>query len=179
MQRLYYFIIALPLLFFLVIVFFLWRGLEQDPHQIPSPLIDHPVPAFSVPSLLKPKQTLSQKDLQGHVILLNVFASWCVSCAAEHPVLMDIHQSKKVILVGLNYKDERAAALKWLKQKGNPYQFIIDDSQGNVGLNLGVYGTPETFVIDKSGVIRYKFLGPMSPETWRDDILPQIEKLQQ
>lgn len=167
-----------PLLLFAVLGFFFRIGMEHDPHEIESPLVDQPVPAFALPSLLNSKQILTEKMFQGKVTLLNVFASWCISCRAEHPVLMDIAaENKKIVIVGMDYRDAKTDALALIKQLGNPYQQIIFDGQGNLGINLGVYGTPESFLIDQKGVIRYKQIGPISPDIWKDELLPKINIL--
>jgi len=168
----------MPFVIFIVIAVFLWAGLKSNPHEIPSPLIGKPVPPFQAATLQDPGQTISNQDFKGHVSLLNVFATWCVSCKAEHPVLMDIKASHRVNIYGLNFRDKRRAALAWLEEEGDPYTKIIFDPRGKVGIDFGVYGTPETFVIDRKGVIRYKYIGPMSPDEWRDKILPQVKALE-
>lgn len=167
----------IPLIIFLFISIFLWRGLQQDPHYIPSPLIGKALPDFDYPQLTNNKSSITNKDFLGHVSLLNVWATWCISCRAEHPILMDIARSRRVILYGLNYKDQREMATTWLKQKGDPYRKSIYDSKGTLGIDLGVYGTPETFLIDQKGVIRYKYVGPISPDVWENEILPRVKKL--
>jgi len=167
----------LPLLVFVIVLAFLWRGLGLNPHRLPSAFINKPLPAFEAQRLAEPQLTISNHDLKGHVLLLNVFATWCLSCRAEHPVLMDIKNSKAVRIYGLDYKDSRKTALSWLKQYGNPYTKIIYDPDGRVGMNLGVYGTPETFIIDREGIVRYKYVGPMSPRAWRKQVLPRVKKL--
>jgi cytochrome c biogenesis protein CcmG/thiol:disulfide interchange protein DsbE len=167
----------LPLIVFVVLVGFLAVGLKLDPREVPSPLIDKPAPAFSLPRLDAPDKPLSAQDLRGKVWLLNVWASWCVACRQEHPVLLDLAGSGAVPIYGLNYKDKRDDALGWLKQFGNPYVASISDSEGLVGIDYGVYGVPETFVIDKAGVIRLKHIGPVTPEALRDSILPLVRKL--
>ncbi len=169
----------IPLTVFLIIAIFLWRGLGQDPHKIPSPLKNKPLPHFHAVSLQTPEQTITNNDLIGYVILLNIFASWCLSCRAEHPTLMDIKQAGTVKIYGVNYKDQRQTALQWLARFGNPYQKIIYDPKGQLGIDLGVYGTPETFVIDKKGVIRYKYIGPLSKAEWQAKVLPVVRRLEQ
>jgi len=170
--------LLLPLAIFLVIVVFLWLGLKGDPHVIPSPFIGKPVPVFQAPLLGNPKLKISDKDFKGHVSLLNVFATWCVSCRAEHPVLMDIKDSHRVNIYGLNFKDKRASAIEWLSRFGDPYTKVIYDPTGKIGIDFGVYGTPETFVIDRKGIIRYKYIGPISPRKWREKLLPEVESLE-
>lgn len=168
---------ALPLIIFMGVAGLLWKGLYQDPRAIPSPLINKPVPEFQAPNLINPKLTFSSKDFKGKVTLLNVFASWCIACSAEHSVWMEARQDLgQAQIVGLNYKDPADKALAWLKQYGNPYQNVIADPQGNIAINFGVYGTPETFLIDKQGIIRYKFIGAVSPKDWQEVLLPQVKK---
>ncbi len=162
-----------PLLIFIITGMFLWQGLKQNPHLVPSPLIDKPFPVFRMPSLNASEPMVSNKNFKGHVTLLNVFATWCLSCRIEHPILMDIAEREGVTLVGLDYKDKREAALSWLKKYGNPYSAIIDDPQGELAINLGVYGTPESFVIDENGIIRYKYTGPIDARVW-DEVLEPV-----
>lgn len=167
----------LPLGLFIALVVFLGVGLRLNPREIPSPFIDKPAPAFKLTQLHAPDQTISPQDMLGKVWLLNVFASWCVSCRVEHPVLMDLARQGVVPIVGLNYKDKRDAGIGWLRQYGNPYTVSAFDSDGRVGIDYGVYGVPETFVIDKLGVIRMKHIGPVSPESVNEKILPLIKEL--
>jgi cytochrome c biogenesis protein CcmG/thiol:disulfide interchange protein DsbE len=167
----------LPLAVFVLLVGFLAVGLQRDPKLLPSPLIDKPAPAFSLPRLDDPAKLLGTADLQGKVWLLNVWASWCVACRIEHPLLVDLAGTGTVPIIGLNYKDKRDEALAWLGQHGNPYLVSIMDAQGQVGIDFGVYGVPETFVIDKQGVIRMKHVGPVTPEVLREQILPLVKKL--
>jgi cytochrome c biogenesis protein CcmG/thiol:disulfide interchange protein DsbE len=169
----------IPLGVFLVLVVFLGIGLTRDPREVPSPLIDKPAPAFTLKQLQSPDKTLSAQDLRGQVWLLNVWASWCVSCRDEHPLLVEYSRSKQVPIYGLNYKDEPADAIRWLNDFGNPYTASIVDKDGNVGIDYGVYGVPETFVIDKTGIIRYKQIGVITPEAWDQTIMPLVKKLQQ
>ena len=168
----------LPLGLFIVLVGFLAVGLRLNSREVPSPLIGKPVPAFRLAQLQAPEKTISPDDLKGQVWLLNVWASWCVSCRQEHPVLIDLEQKKKIAIIGLNYKDERGAAITWLKQHGgDPYLVSGVDLDGRVGIEFGVYGVPETFLIDKKGVIRYKHIGPVTDEAIRSKILPMAEEL--
>ena len=169
----------LPLAIFLVVAAFLVRGLFLNPREVPSPLIDKPAPAFKLVQLHEPEKTLAREDLKGQVWLLNVWASWCVSCREEHPLLVDLAKQNLVPIYGLNYKDQRAAALGWLQQFGNPYAASIADLDGRVGIDYGVYGVPETFVIDKNGIIRYKQIGPITPDALNNKIIPLVKKLQQ
>ncbi len=168
----------IPLGIFIVLLLFLAVGLRLDPRKVPSPLIDKPAPAFTLPRLDDPQQRVSEKDMLGKVWLLNVWASWCVSCREEHPVLVELSKRNLVPIYGLNYKDERKDALAWLGQFGNPYTISIMDANGRVGIDYGVYGVPETYVIDKQGVIRYKQIGPVTPEILDAKILPLVRKLQ-
>lgn len=170
-------ILLLPLGLFLVLVVFLVVGLQRDPRKIPSPLIGKNAPSFQLASLKEPSQPFVPESMHGKVWLLNVWASWCTACQAEHPLWFPVAQ-KGVPIVGLNYKDQRESALIWLEQLGDPYLVSVNDEQGKVGMEYGVYGVPETFVIDKNGVIRYKQIGPVTPAVLEDTILPLIEKLQ-
>ena len=167
----------LPLGIFVVIAVFLGIGLGLNPREVPSPLIDKPAPAFSLPQLHKPEQAFSLADMKGKVWLLNVWASWCVACREEHPVLVEFSRTGTVPIVGLNYKDERSDGLRWLGQFGDPYRLSVYDHDGRVGIDYGVYGVPETFLIDKNGVIRYKRIGVVTPEILRDKILPLVKEL--
>ena len=166
-----------PLLIFAVIGGFLAAGLKLDPREVPSPLIDKPAPAFSVPRLLSMNGSIGTGDLVGRVWVLNVFASWCVACRAEHGLLNDLASKQLVTLVGLNYKDEPSDARSWLRELGNPYDVVAVDSQGQVGLDWGVYGVPETFVIDADGTIRFKHIGPVDARVIEEQILPLVRKL--
>jgi cytochrome c biogenesis protein CcmG/thiol:disulfide interchange protein DsbE len=168
----------IPLLVFVVLVGFLWAGLSLNPREIPSPLIGRPAPAFSLPQLRNPGAVINAADLKGQVWLLNVFASWCTPCLEEHPYLVDLAKSGVVPVYGLNYKDRHEAALKWLDKHGDPYAGIVVDAEGRTGIEYGVYGVPETFVIDKLGVIRFKHIGPLTPDVLDDEILPMIRRLQ-
>lgn len=167
----------IPIGLFALLGLLLAYGLKLDPHKIPSPLVGKPLPAFSLPTLENPDKSFANTDLQGRVVLINVWASWCVACKQEHPVLMALAATKQVPLIGLNYKDKRADALQVLKTDGNPYDLSIVDADGRVGIDWGVYGVPETFVIDRQGVIRYKYIGPISPEAWEQTLLPLVQKL--
>jgi len=168
----------LPLGIFIVLVVFLAIGLNRDPREVPSPLVGKPAPAFALPQLHKPEAQFSPKDLQGKVWLLNVWASWCVSCRQEHPLLVELAKSGLVPIYGLNYKDKQEDALRWLKQFGDPYALSIVDAEGRVGIDYGVYGVPETYVIDKAGVIRFKQIGPVTQDTLEKSILPLVKELQ-
>lgn len=167
----------LPLIIFLGIAVFLFLGLGMDPRKVPSPLVDKPAPAFSLPTLKDPGVQVSNANFDGQVTLLNVWATWCVSCRAEHKVLMKMAKRNGVNIYGLNYKDTRDEAMQWLKFYGDPYVLNAFDADGRVGINWGVYGTPETFVIDKQGLVRHKHIGPLSDTDVKETILPMIEKL--
>ena len=182
---------------FVALVALLAVGLGLNPRDVPSPLVGKPAPAFTLPVLAAPETTLSPKDMQGKVWLLNVWASWCVSCRQEHPVLVEFSRKASVPLLGLNYKEVRGdggfdmgkmsadeekklafqRASLWLSQHGNPYTATIMDLDGRVGIDYGVYGVPETYVIDKAGVIRMKHTGPISPEILSKKIMPLLAEL--
>ena len=166
-----------PLAIFVVLAGFLGFGLKLDPREVPSPLIGKPAPEFRLASLTRPEQFIQKQDLAGKVWVLNVWASWCTACREEHPALVAFARRKAVPMYGLDYKDARSAALAWLKQGGDPYDDSLLDSDGRVGIDFGVYGVPETFVIDRAGVIRYKHIGPVTPEVLRDEIEPLLRKL--
>lgn len=148
-----------------------------SPRYIPSPLIDKPLPAFSLSTLHDPKKVLTNNDLRGKVVLINVWASWCVSCRQEHPVLMALARQKQIPLIGLNHKDKRENALAFMQTEGNPYDVSLVDADGRVGIDWGVYGVPETFVIDRDGIIRFKYAGPISTEIWEKTIWPVVQQL--
>ncbi|ALP54645.1 thiol:disulfide interchange protein [Candidatus Tenderia electrophaga] len=166
-----------PLVIFAVLAGFLYIGLSLNPQAVPSPLIDKPAPSFELSQLHSPAQTVSRETHLGKVWLLNVWASWCVSCRQEHPLLMQLARSGEVPIVGLNYKDTRAEAVGWLEDFGDPYTVSGFDVDGRVGVDYGVYGVPETYVIDKQGVIRHKHTGPVTVEALRNEILPLVRKL--
>ena len=169
----------IPLALFLLLAGFLAMGLTRDPHELPSPLVGKPAPVFSLPRLEPgPAAQFSSRQMQGQVWLLNVWASWCVSCRQEHPVLMDFAKTAVVPLIGLDYKDARADARGWLAEHGDPYVLSAVDLDGRVGIDYGVYGVPETYVIDKAGRIRFKQIGPLSAEAMASKILPLIRELQ-
>ncbi|HEX6792303.1 MAG TPA: DsbE family thiol:disulfide interchange protein [Casimicrobiaceae bacterium] len=169
---------SLPLAVFAVIVAFLFVGLFRDPREVPSPLIDKPAPAFSLSKLHKPDERLTNADMRGQVWLLNVWASWCVSCRVEHPLLVDLSRANVVPVIGLAYKDKPEDGLAWLASNGDPYRMSIVDRDGRVGIDFGVYGVPETFVIDKQGIIRYKQIGPLTVDALDKTILPLVRQLQ-
>jgi len=168
-----------PLGIFLVMLVFLAVGLRLDPREVPSPLIDKPAPPFDLPVLQQAGRRFSPAEMRGKVWLLNVWASWCVSCREEHPHLVALSKQKLIPLLGLNYKDEPQAAARWLAQFGNPYDFSVEDRDGRIGIDYGVYGVPETYLIDREGVIRYKRIGVLTPEILAEKVLPLARKLQQ
>ena len=186
-----------PLVGFIVLVVLLAVGLRLNPREVPSPLVGKPAPAFALPKLGAMEQTFSPRDMQGKVWLLNVWASWCVSCRQEHPILVEIAKDKAITLVGLNYKEvrgdggfdmdkisaetEKGMAIEragtWLRRHGDPYALSVLDLDGRVGIDYGVYGVPETYVIDKAGVIRLKHIGPITPDVFSGKILPLVAEL--
>ena len=170
--------LLIPLGVFVVLCAFLLVGLWRDPREVPSPLIGKPAPAFTLTQLHEPSKTLGPADLKGQVWLLNVWASWCVSCREEHPLLVGLAKAKLVPIVGLDYKDETAAGKRWLAQHGDPYTVSVVDRDGRVGIDWGVYGVPETFVVDKQGIIRFKQIGPVTAESLERKILPLVRDLQ-
>jgi cytochrome c biogenesis protein CcmG/thiol:disulfide interchange protein DsbE len=167
----------IPLVLFLVLAVFLAIGLTRDPHELKSVLINKPAPEFRLPQLKAADKTISTTDMRGKVWLLNVWASWCVACRDEHPYLLDYAQSGVVPIYGLNYKDRREDALATLEELGDPYTVSAVDFDGRVGIDFGVYGAPETYVIDQGGTIRFKYVGPMMPDVWKDKILPVVQEL--
>ncbi len=168
---------VLPLALFVGLVVFLAIGLGRDPHEVPSPLINKPAPAFQLPQLHESTKTFSAQEMRGKVWLLNVWASWCVSCREEHPLLLDFARSGEVPLYGLNYKDQRKDAIAWLDELGNPYLVSAADLDGRVGIDYGVYGAPETYLIDREGVIRFKHVGPLTPDVIQGKVLPLARDL--
>ena len=171
------YIVPLVLFSVLMIVFFI--GLDLNPRLLPSPLIDKPTPEFNLARLKMPDERISQEILKGEPSLLNIWATWCVSCKYEHPVLMKIAASKEVPIFGLFYKDEPSKGLAWLKEYGDPYVANAVDLDGKIAIDWGLYGAPETFVIDKDGIIRYKHVGPISWEIWQNTLLPKIKLLRE
>ncbi len=168
----------LPFVIFIVLAVFLFVGLNLNPREVPSPLVGKPAPAFVLPQLHNPSKQFSPDEMKGKVWLLNVWASWCASCEAEHPLLMELARQNIVPIVGLDYKDKRDAALTWLARRGDPYVVNVVDIDGRTGIDYGVYGVPETYVIDKQGVIQYKQIGPVTVENLRGKILPLVAELE-
>jgi cytochrome c biogenesis protein CcmG, thiol:disulfide interchange protein DsbE len=167
----------IPLAIFLVLVIFLAIGLTRNPEELPSALLDKPAPTFRLPQLKQPDKTFSAEDMRGKVWMLNVWASWCVACRDEHPYLFEYQKSGAVPIYGLNYKDRPEDALGWLSELGDPYLLSAVDLDGRVAIDYGVYGAPESYIIDKSGTIRMKHVGPVTFEVWEKKILPLVQEL--
>ncbi|RIK89829.1 MAG: DsbE family thiol:disulfide interchange protein [Burkholderiales bacterium] len=167
----------LPAVVFAVIAWFLLAGLDRNPRDIPSPLIGKPAPDFSLPVTHDLARTWSPQALRGKVWLLNVWGSWCSACQVEHPLLNDLARSGEIPIVGLAWKDMPENSIAWLRRLGNPYSVVVSDVQGRVGIDYGVYGAPETFLIDGAGIIRYKHVGPVTPELLQQKLLPLAREL--
>ena len=167
-----------PLIAFMVLVVFLGIGLTKDPRKLPSPFIGKAAPIFNLPQLHDLNKTFSPESMLGKVWVLNVWASWCVSCRAEHHVLNSMMKNNEVNLIGLNYKDEVTDARRWLSRYGNPYKISISDIEGTAGIEWGVYGVPETFVMDKKGIVRLKHTGPVTNQDIAEEIIPLIKRLE-
>lgn len=167
----------IPLAIFGVLVWFLYAGLSLNPREVPSPLIGKPAPAFKLPRLDDPEKSVQREDLLGKVWVMNVWASWCAPCREEHPVVIDLARRTKVPVVGLNYKDRPGDARTWLQRLGDPYAMTLIDFDGKVGIDFGVYGVPETFVIDAQGQVRYKHVGILTPAIVRERIEPLLKQL--
>ena len=162
---------------FVALVLLLAVGLRLNPREVPSPLIGKPAPAFDLPLLMEPGKNFSEKTMLGRVWILNVWASWCPPCLVEHPVVTQVARSGMAPVVGLNYKDRREDALPWLKRNGDPFQLIAFDANGRIGIDYGVYGVPETYIIDRQGVIRYKHIGPITADVVKNEMEPLVRKL--
>ncbi|MBK9363359.1 MAG: DsbE family thiol:disulfide interchange protein [Rubrivivax sp.] len=167
----------IPLALFVALAVLLAAGLTLEPREVPSPFIGKPAPAFSLAQLEPGRPAFEPAQMKGQVWLLNVWASWCAPCREEHPLLVAAARQNLVPIVGLNHKDEAGAATAWLRRLGNPYQAIAVDRDGRVSIDYGVYGVPETFVIDRDGVVRLKHIGPLTPEVWQRDVLPLLARL--
>jgi len=167
----------IPLLLFMVLAGFLAVGLNRDPQEIPSPLVGKQAPAFELPQLADPKKNFSPESMKGQPWILNVWASWCVACSEEHPVLVELGKLQVAPIIGLDYKDKREDAMTMLALQGNPYLLSAFDANGRVGIDYGVYGVPETYVIDKAGVIRFKHIGPITMAVLNQKILPLLGEL--
>jgi len=179
-KRKFTLLLAIPLAGFLILLGILWGGLGNDPTLLPSVLVNQPLPPFQAALVDQPEQQVNQSDLitdqQGDIALLNIWATWCPTCRAEHEFLNGLKQ-KGVAIYGVNYKDERDKALRWLEELGNPYRLNIDDSNGQLGIDLGVYGAPETFLLDGEGVIRYRHVGALDDSVWQQQFLPRIAQI--
>jgi len=165
-----------PLLLFAVLALFLFRGLELDPQALPSALIDRPLPEFTLPGLGE-ERDITRGDLLGEAALLNVWATWCVSCRVEHPYLKQLAE-RGVVIYGINYKDEDADALRWLQELGDPYRANVVDRDGTLGIDLGVYGAPETYLVDAQGIIRYRHVGVVDERVWQTILQPLYQELE-
>ena len=166
----------IPLIIFGFLCIFLFIGLRLNPKEVPSPLVGKTAPSFNLP-ILSQSTTFNPEQMHGQVWLLNVWASWCVSCREEHPLLVELSKKQILPIIGLNYKDQDRPAMDWLKSMGNPYELSVVDAKGNVGINYGVYGVPETFLIDQQGKIVYKFIGPLTQSAIESELLPILAKL--
>ena len=169
---------SIPIVLFFLLAIFLWRGLSLEPHKLPSVQIGKPLAHFTLPQLQNPQQMFSSTQLNDQVVLLNVWASWCQACVEEQVFMMQLARDG-VPIYGLNYKDNAVNARQWLEEWGNPYQVVFQDTEGKVAIDLGVYGAPETFLIDKKGIIRYRHVGIMNDEVWSKELLPLKNKLEQ
>jgi len=169
----------IPLILFVLLGVLLYRGLFLNPQSMPSAMIGKPLPDFELPRLQATgNEQVGRDDLKGDIVLLNVWATWCIQCKYEHPYLLNVARDERVKLYGLNFTDDRSAALSWLKQYQDPYVFSIFDEQGALGLDIGVFGAPETFVIDHTGIIRKRFAGPINDMVWKKEFLPLIETIE-
>lgn len=173
------FLLVAPLSLFLVLTIYFVVGLRRDPSSIPSVLIDRALPAFDLAAIEGHEKGFAAHDLDGKVAMINIFASWCISCMVEHPVLMELSAKEAVLLTGIDWKDKPGDGARWLQRNGNPYALIGDDASGRTAIDLGVTGAPETFIVDKKGRIRYKQVGPITPQVWREKLKPMIEQLEQ
>ena len=165
-----------PLALFAGLSLVLLLGLDKDPTELPSALVGEPFPAFNLPSLMAEQQVVTEQNFKGDVVLVNVWATWCFACRIEHPMLNEL-SAKGVKIIGLNYKDQRAEAKEWLAERGNPYQFNIFDAQGQLGIDLGVYGAPETFLVDASGIVRHRRVGVVDERVWNTEFRALYEQL--
>ncbi len=171
------FFLYLPLVLFALLAAWFALGLRQDPSRIPSVLIDQPMPEFSLPAIEGHDNPLSSEDIIGRVALVNVFASWCIPCAIEHPQLMKIAAEEDIVIAGINWKEKPGDGAAWLRRLGDPYDYIGDDADGRIAIDFGVTGAPETFIVDHEGRIRYKQVGPITEQIWDEDIKPVVDQL--
>lgn len=172
-------LLLLPLVLFIGLVAFLLVGLRRDPHEVPSPLINKPAPDFRLSQLREPNKTFSPQEMRGKVWVLNFWGTWCVACREEHPLLLQYSKTGAVPIFGVDYKDDRAAAMQMLEEEGDPYALTVFDPDGRVSIDYGVYGAPESYLIDRNGVIRFKQIGPITEEVWQKEILPRAKQLSQ
>jgi len=170
-------LLLVPLALFIALVVFLFVGLGRDPHEVPSPLINKTAPAFQLPQLKEPAKTFSAQEMRGKVWLLNFWGTWCIACREEHPLLVEYARTGLIPIYGVDYKDDRSAGLQWLAEFGDPYAAIAFDVDGRTSIDYGVYGAPETFLIDKHGVIRFKQIGPITRDVWEKKIVPLAREL--
>ena len=168
----------LPFVIFVIVAIFLFIGLGLKPSEVPSPLVGRAAPAFTLPQLQEPAKQFSPQDMKGKVWLFNVWASWCTACANEHPVFLELSRRNLVPIYGMDYKDKREDGEAWLRKHGNPYTLVVSDTEGRVGIDYGVYGVPETYVIDKQGIIYYKHIGAVTEQDLSEKILPMVKELQ-
>lgn len=168
----------LPFVIFLIMAAFMYVGLGLNPHEVPSPLVGKTAPAFTLPQLHEPAKQFSPQDMKGKVWLFNVWASWCTACENEHPVFLELSRQNLVPIYGMDYKDKREDGEAWLRKHGNPYALVVSDAEGRVGIDYGVYGVPETYVIDKQGVIQHKHIGAVTPKILDEKIIPLVKELQ-
>lgn len=171
--------LLLPLVLFIGLVAFLLVGLHRDPHEVPSPLINKPAPDFKLSQLKEPTKTFSPQEMRGKVWILNFWGTWCVACREEHPLLLEYSKTGAVPIYGVDYKDDPAAAKQMLVEEGNPYAMTVSDPDGRISIDYGVYGAPESYLIDRNGVIRFKQIGPITEEVWQKEILPRAKQLNQ
>ena len=171
--------LLLPLVLFIALVGFLLIGLHRDPHEVPSPLINKPAPDFKLSQLKEPGKTFSPQELRGKVWVLNFWGTWCVACREEHPLLLEYAKTGAIPIYGVDYKDDRAAAVQMLEEEGNPYTMTVFDPDGRVSIDYGVYGAPESYLIDRNGLIRFKQIGPITEEVWQKEFLPRAKQLNQ
>lgn len=172
------FFLFIPLILFLLMGVFLYRGLFLNPEKLDSALVGKPIPAFKLEQLENPSRIITEKDLIGKVSLLNIWATWCPSCKYEHPYLMMLARQKILPIYGINYRDERGPAIRELSRDGDPYTLNIYDKEGRLGLDLGVYGAPETFLVDQDGIIRFRYAGPVDMKVWSEILLPKVQQLE-
>jgi len=172
-------LLLIPLVLFIALVAFLLVGLNRDPHEVPSPLINLPAPDFTLSQLREPNKTFSPKEMRGKVWVLNFWGTWCVACREEHPLLLEYSKTGAVPIYGVDYKDDREVALQMLNQEGDPYVLSVSDPEGRTSIDYGVYGAPESYLIDRDGVIRFKQIGPITREVWQKEFLPRAKQLSQ